>query len=282
MSTITQLPLDAPALPPPGDPFYYGWRYVSRAHPDGESEYERVPLTFEDVLHPEEGDHVVEGDLHGLICAYLASVGRRMLKGDPTALVLSNTGVYWPPPYGLHHAPDVAVILGVKQQRELWTSFSVVKEGVAPRLLMEVVSPHCRKADVVDKFKHYHERQVPIYVIVDREGWDGPVHLLGYQYTPKKYLPMPTDEDGRLWLEPMGVWLAPKGNRVACFRGDTGEELLDVDTLQEAYTEIKAVAAAEQHRADAEKQRADDATARLQAMEAELQRLRQQPPAQPE
>ena len=65
--------------PPPSDlvklnPFPYGWRDVPVTKPDGEVDFEQVPLTLEDALHPELGDYVVSSHAHELDCKYLQDV----------------------------------------------------------------------------------------------------------------------------------------------------------------------------------------------------------------
>ena len=46
-------------LPPP-DPFRFGWRYVQQIRANGSKVSVQVPLTLDDVLHPQEGDHIPE------------------------------------------------------------------------------------------------------------------------------------------------------------------------------------------------------------------------------
>jgi hypothetical protein len=63
-------PAHKPAGPPPDDePFRYGWREVHVARPDGTLDLERLPLTLEDLLHPEEGDHALHSLAHDLDCS---------------------------------------------------------------------------------------------------------------------------------------------------------------------------------------------------------------------
>ena len=60
MSTAsTPRPLSPDDLPPPDDPYLYGWRIVRHVRPDGTEFTEQVPLTRLDVLHPREGDVIV-------------------------------------------------------------------------------------------------------------------------------------------------------------------------------------------------------------------------------
>ena len=61
MSTVSR-PKPPKSPPPEPDPFRYGWRYVRVEHPDGTVSFDQIPLTLEDVLHPEVGDFIVQTD----------------------------------------------------------------------------------------------------------------------------------------------------------------------------------------------------------------------------
>jgi hypothetical protein len=54
------------------DPYVYGWREVLPTLPFGAQVWERVPLTLEDILHPQEGDFRVHSDecQHFYNCLY--------------------------------------------------------------------------------------------------------------------------------------------------------------------------------------------------------------------
>lgn len=266
-TTTTARELSPDDLPPPDNPYYYGSRVVRRVRPDGAEYGERVPLTRRDVLHPQEGDYIVESDLHDLLRSYLASVCRARLAEVPGALVLSNTGIYWDDPDIEHFAPDVAVIFDVKEKRDEWASFDVAEQRTRPKLIIELVSPHVRRNDVVDKFEDYHTLGIARYVIADRPRRGADWGLLGFEHTPTGYLPMPADNQGRLWLEAVGVWLAAEGQRLVCYDGATGQPIGD-------YTEITRLLDQERGRAEAEKQRADTAEARASQLEEEIARLR--------
>ena len=64
----------APIQPPPDDPFLYGWRYVRHTDPYGGDQFDQIPLTLEDVLHPEEGDFIVHSEAHERRNLYLYDV----------------------------------------------------------------------------------------------------------------------------------------------------------------------------------------------------------------
>ena len=93
---------------------------------------------------------------------------------------------------------------------------------------------------------YYHRAKVPLYVIADVrvQGERRSIELIGYRYAKGGYKRMALDEHGRLWLEPVRLWLGVTRDRrggydrLACFDPETGEEVGD-------YTAIAAALAAE-------------------------------------
>lgn len=279
MSTETGVtPLERAAR---DDPFPYGWRYVEVTRPNGLVEVEQVPLTLDDVLHPQVEDFIMHTDLHQRICLYLYDVFRGLLAAFPSAVVLHDVRVAWDVPEVRPHGPDVAVIFGVRERKN-WSTFDVAKEGVRPTLIVEVTSPETRHLDLSTKLEQYDQVGVELYVIVDlvqRRGQTVP-RLLGYRRAPDVYGVLAPDGAGRLWLEPLKIWLAIEGERVACYDA-SGRLLVDYAALKAALdAEQQARAAAEEARAAAEEARAAAEEAlvaaeeRARALEAELRRLR--------
>src|SRR5262249_22045640 len=124
------------------------------------------------------------------------------------------------------------------------------------------------------KVEHYHRARVPLYVIVDQEKEDGPRRLVGYRDTPEGYVPLVPDEQGRLALEPLGVLLGLRDNRIVCYDATSGEEIPGYAQLSqaivaesEARKTAEQQAAAERVRARAAQERADAAAAIAQAAE---------------
>ncbi|MCS6938071.1 MAG: Uma2 family endonuclease [Roseiflexus sp.] len=238
---------------PPGNPFPYGWRYVERTAPDGSVTVEQVPLTLEDVLHPQEGDQVTHSDLHQRICVYLYNVLRGLLAGVPGAVVLHDVRIAWDDPDLKAHGPDLAVIFGVRARKN-WSTFDVAAEGVRPTVIIEVTSPETRGIDLTVKLDEYDLAGVEFYIIVDvaqRRGQET-LRLLGYRRTPTVYAVLPPDDQGRLWIEPLRIWLGVQDQQVVCYDA-AGNPIGDYPDLQ------AALATAEQ---------------RIAALEAELRRLR--------
>src|SRR5947208_1603737 len=83
--------------PADADPFRYGWRFVRQRLADGHETLEQVPLTLEDVLHPQEEDHVVENSLHERECerGYLTWAFRSRLDRLDRGSVLSDCIINW-------------------------------------------------------------------------------------------------------------------------------------------------------------------------------------------
>jgi len=288
MSTIQETNKPASSIEAEMYRFRYGWRDVRLTRPDGSIEYDQIPLTLEDVLHPEEGDQLVSSHAHALDCNYLLNVSSERLAGDPTAVVLSDVFIYWEKPEWKHHRPDIAVILGVRRQKD-WASFYVVEEGTRPALIIEVVSPSTRVNDVETKVEEYAQVGVRHYVIADAWESDGRHHLALIDYRlglDGHYERQPLDGQGRVRLEEPGrLWLGivdnPElgGDRLALFDPATGAEIGDYRQLSEALAAKKADLAAKE--ADLAAKEADlaAAEARVRELEAQLQQLRGNGPA---
>ena len=261
MSTVINPHFLPPPLPPE-DPFRLGWRYVPRTRADGSTVLHQVPLTAEDVLHPEEEDFIMHTTAHDEDCVYMRNVFKARLAGKPGAVVLHDCRVDFDVPGVKPLGADITVFFDVRRVRT-WSTFYVAKEGVKPILVTEVTAPATRNNDLGAKIDFYHRAQAGYYIIVDREGeLDGPVRLIGRRYRPQGYEIMPLDERGRLWLEPLGLWLGIENDRVVCYDGATGEKIEDY------VGQVQARAAAEAQAAAAEAQAAIDAKART-AAEAE-------------
>jgi Uma2 family endonuclease len=269
ISGITPPPTTpTPPAPPAEDPFRYGWREVPVRRADGRVDFDRIPLTLEDLLHPKMGDVMPQSTPHDRDIHYLKDVITGRVAPDPSAVVYHDVIIDWDDPELRHHSPDISVLFGVRNPQVERNSFHVRAEGVRPRVIVEVVSPDYRENDVVTKVEHYHRARVPCYVIVDREAVEGPVRLIGYRDRPDGYERLPLDNQGRLWVEPLGIWIGPGDNRIVCY-DETGRELGDyVRVTQELEAALERADEEARLRADADR-RATDADRRA-AEEARL------------
>lgn len=200
------------------DPYRYGWRYVQQVSDDGVVMIEQVPLTLEDVLHPEENDQVTHSDAHQRRRRYLCNVLEARFVHDPHTVILDDVRVKWDLPELKPHGPDIMVIRGVRERRN-WSTFDVAAEGVRPTLIVEITSPETRAMDLTFKLDEYDLAGVPLYIIVDtvqRRGQEV-LRLLGYQQTEAAYGVLAPDAQGRLFLEPLGIALGVADNELACY-----------------------------------------------------------------
>jgi Uma2 family endonuclease len=270
--------------------------------PNGKEKWERVPLTLEDILHPQVGDFRMQRDEHKRICNYLYNVLTAILAAIRGAVVLSDVRVAWDEPGPAPHGPDIAVIFNVRERKN-WSTFDVVEEGTRPSLIIEVTSPNTRQLDLEDKVDEYAQAGVPFYAIVDIYEEQGVTQrrLLGYELTPAGYVEQMLNARGWLWLAPVHLWLALEGNQVVLYDEHSNliedytplkaareaeaqaraeaearaqEEARRADAEAQARAEAEARAQEEARRADAEAQARAEAEARARQLEAELRRLR--------
>jgi hypothetical protein len=226
--------------------FRYGYREVKKKLPNGRIEWKRVPLTLEDVLHPQFGDVHVLSDAHADDCTYLRIVFKDRYAGDLSVVVLSDCGIFWDIPRLRHHSPDLAVIFGVKQRKD-WKTFHVKTEKVRPVLIIEVTSPNTRVNDLKTKVRQYARAQVPHYVIADarESGGKRRLTLIVYRLEGKVYRRLALDEQGRADLEPVGLKLGIKadpetgGDRLVLIDPATGEEIGDYTAVSQGRAEAE-------------------------------------------
>jgi Uma2 family endonuclease len=270
--------------PAPPDPFRFGWRYVQQNGRNGAGPRVRVALTLDDVLHPQEGDHIPENTQQELDRSYLASVLRYRLADKQRMKVLSDCLIDWGVEGIRDHSVDVMVFDQVRNPNRNWKTFKVVKEDARPVLAIEIVSPdadarQARDNDVVTKVQEYYGAGVPLYVIVDQEKENGPRKLIGYRRGKRGFVRLALDKQGRLPLEPVGLLLGLRDNRVVCFDTDTGEEIGDLTAMarQRDSAETARRAAEAARAAEAEARRATEielaqALARIHELEARTRR----------
>ena len=257
----------SPPNAPAGDPFRYGWRFVPRPTPDDPHHLEQVPLTLDDVLHPDVGDFIVHSDRHETDRMYLTAVLRARLEASGAAIVLSDVRIAWDVPDLRPHGPDVMVIPGIAERQD-WSTFDVAVEGARPALIIEITSPETRVNDLKRKVAHDARAGVAQYVIVDRIGRGGArrVRLLDYRLAGGGYRRRAPDAAGRVHLAIANLWLGVAGDHVVCY-DERGAAFGDYATA------VRQAAAAEE-RAQREAAVHTEVEARLRAIEAELRRLR--------
>lgn len=149
------------------DLFRYGWRYVQRVAADGIVQYDQIPLTLEDLLHPEEEDFRMQNPMHNQICIYLKMVLSRQLTDISDALILQDTRVDWSIPSIKPFGPDITVIMEANMQPPDKGTFVTGEDGIAPIMVIEVTSPTTRNQDFHDKPQLMQQAGLPYYFMAD-------------------------------------------------------------------------------------------------------------------
>jgi len=121
------------------DPYRYGWRYVPYAAEDGQEEFKRVPLTAYDLLHPQEGDFIVETTPHSKNIQYASIVIQNQVKGRPGAFVFSDLRTDLDLPNVEPIGPDVSVFLDVEKEKD-WATFYCALLARATMILTQNMS----------------------------------------------------------------------------------------------------------------------------------------------
>jgi hypothetical protein len=206
---------------PDTDPWRLGVRYRRTVGPDGEEIFEEVPLRPEDLLFPEEGDQPVYLRGHSRDCTYLEVVADEFAETRPGLQAFRehriDYGIPGIPPLG----PDISLFSGAHHWDELRGTFPVKLMRAKALLAIEVTSPDLDslRNDLEVKVDLYFRCKVRVYAIVDR--CSGPrsdkVRVLGYRATRTRYVPIEPDEDGRIWLEPLEMWLGVEKDRAICY-----------------------------------------------------------------
>ena len=272
---ILETPTDLNEPVDPNDRFAYGWRYVQEILPDGTEKWSQVPLTLEDVLHPQEEDFRLLNDPHWQDCFYLGGAFKAALAETPGAHVLGDCRVAWDEAGEYAHGPDIAVIFNVRAYQR-WSTFNVVHEGTRPALIVEVTSPSTRSTDLVDKKREYAEEGVPHYIVADARERQGirRVKFIDYHLPPGGdiYEEKELGESGRIWLDEVNLWLGFESGKLACY--DTAGNRIGnyVEVTQALADETRArttaerkAATAKRQAAQAERQAAKETKARAEA-----------------
>jgi colicin import membrane protein len=263
------------------DPFRFGWRYAEPTNGNGTDD-DRVPLTPEEVLHPQEGYQIPENTVQEGDRTYVTPVLRLRVSDRPGFRVLSDCLVDWGVTGLKNHSPDVSVFERVADPEWEGGTFRVAEQGAQAVLVIEFVSPQnpeIRDNDVVKKVREYYRAGVPLYVIVDQEDEDGPRRLLAYRRGKRGFVRQPLDSQGCVLVAPLELRIGLRDERVICYDAETGEELHDVVGMAQARNAAalarqeaeQAYAAEAQARQAAEQARQTEAQARQTEAQARQQ-----------
>ncbi len=213
-------------LPPPDDIFFYGWREVE-FWVDGIEVGARMPLTLEDVLHPQLGDRVSQTKKHFELCDDLYDGMKAHVGHEQGTVVLHDMLINWGIKHIKSHAPDLAVIRGVQVFFEGGV-FHLKRSKGHVVLVLEVTSPSTRLVDVdgkrkENKVKLYAKIGIPVYIIIDAVKWKlgyPPPIIVLVMGEDGEYHKQTPDSRGWYWIEALQVWIGPYNDWVAWYDKD--------------------------------------------------------------
>ena len=276
-TTILEPPASVPVNPTATDPYFYGWRTVTRWQANGTSKGERVPLTEWDVLHPKEEDFIVNNHAHGLICLYLQQVFEELFAGRHDILVLHDHRVDWEVRGITPHGPDFTVIEGLREPWKPRTgTFKIKQTKTQPLLVIEVTSPATRKGDLNEKVTEYFQAGIPFYLILDQQESEDRefLTLIAYRATPEGYVQIPEDSEKGIWIPTVRLWFKADGLWITCHTIE-GKRILGRAELAANYEATETAALLERKRADVESRRAEQERQRAEEFARENELLRQ-------
>ena len=172
------------------------------------------------------------------------------------------------PPHEYRHVagPDFFFVDRVpNRDRKAWVAWK--EQGRYPDVIGELLSPSTAHVDRTRK-KELYERtfRTPEYFLYDPDRDQLDAFRLGVRGA---YEPIPPDPHGRVWSEPLGLWLGRwRGTHMRLEA--TWLRFFDADGR--LIPTDGEVAGAERQRADAERQRADAAEAEVARLRAALEK----------
>lgn len=220
-------------------------RWIER--PGGRMELLEIPLTPAVFLDPQLEDIMVQGRPHGRVRHYLVDLLERHFHGQRDVMVLDDLkhllGPGLPGP-----APDVSIVRGAQDPDPELESFDVVKQGVVPCLVIEIVSPfdaRIRRTDEVDKVKLYERVGILEYLLVDmpRRATGHRFRLKAYRLSSdRRYALIEPDDQGCILSQTTGLrfGVSAAGDRIDIFDVRTGERLLSALEEEEGRKAEKA------------------------------------------
>jgi hypothetical protein len=221
-----------PASPGAEDPFRLGyrWRYVTA--PDGREALEQIPLTAEDLVYPQEGDHVSQGLPHASFVLPQADAIIRHLEDRPVL-------VTWDVLLVLRHdgktcSPDVGVIEGGVDTSKITGAVNLAAVGGRLTFVLEAVSTSEKeiedkdlKRNVMRYAKEGVEEYFTVYPLAEGKARD----LVGRRLEKDGYVEIAPDSQGQVYSEKLGLFfhVDAASEELVIVDARTGERLLTSD-----------------------------------------------------
>lgn len=102
--------------------------------------------------------------------------------------------------------------------------------------------------------------------------------ITGYRLVRDRYRPILPEEDGRMHLQTVSLYISLRNGKVVLEDAATGERLLTIEEMEASRIQSEQRAQQAEQRAQAEAEARVELEAQLVALRAELARLKTEPP----
>jgi Uma2 family endonuclease len=226
---------------------------------------------------PEEDGIPLESDWHRLQINLLDEVVTQRWRERDDFFAGGNMFIYYSPKQARnrdYRGPDFFVVKNIdgSYSRQKWVVWE--EKGRYPDVIIELMSPSTAQEDLGPKKALYEQTfRTTDYFCYDPDEQK----LYGWHLGEEGYVPLASDEQGRLWSAELEAWLG-LWEGAYLQRERTWLRLFEVEgrlLLTEAEATYEQ-AETERQRAEAEHQRAEAERQRAEAAEAENVRLREE------
>jgi Uma2 family endonuclease len=132
--------------------------------------------------------------------------------------------------------PDLAVFADLVRPVDwLSATFHLGGSGGRPVVVIEIVTPISRVNDVVHKVVEYQRAGVPLYIIIDQDGFAQPQKLVVYRYAPEGYRRETLEPHGTVPIPFLGIRLGVGESGPICIDACSGERFLTIAELEAGF-----------------------------------------------
>ncbi len=280
-ATATEVPRTEPRRQPqapPGtrDPFRLGFRERRVTTPGGRRVFAQIPLTAEDLVYPQEGDHVTQGMPHFSFLHPQADAMRRYLEKRPGIVVTSDVTLVLRHD-GKNCGPDVAVIEGDFDPDAIPGAIHLREVGGRLAFALEAVSTSEREIEDKDLKKNLVryaregvEEYFTLYPVLGRRVRG----LVGRRFVRGAWVEIPLDAERRVYSQKLDLFfqIDAASEELVVIDARTGERLLISDEEEARADEAEARADEAEARAEQEAAARRQAEARAEQAERGLRR----------
>lgn len=210
-----------------------GRRQIVTYNTTGQPSYAVRDLTPYDFLNPQPGDEFFHGGRHDAVVTYLVRCLRHLYRYNPFVAILSGAKLVWDDPALPQPMPDVAVVADLPDPQRFRSTLDVASEGVHPRCILEVTSPHLATVDLVDKHDLYARARVQEYIIIQpvalSPSQPATLSVTGFRLDQDVYQPIFPDNQGRIYSATNKAWFLADDDHLQIIEERTGAVITPPD-----------------------------------------------------